>query len=701
MAADVPASPPKNATTQETLDWYKRQYEQLEQELREFQESSKELEAELEKDLDAADKRERALQQKAEGLSYEVEEWKRKYKESKSEANAAQSALEKEITALRETNRTLQLKLRDIEVANDDFERQARNTSSSLEDLESKYNVAIERAVMMEEEIKIGEQERERLRVEAQRLREELSDLKIEAEILQSKLRKHQARGHLTQITTTIAPAPASPLSAASSPLVSTPPDTKSLSTIDTLSEVQDPPSPPMSDASLGKGLRASRNTPVKQTASRPGGCRTPKSSISKSAAAKSSAQATHKANRSISENNLTPKPKPLSSSTSSLTNRPSKGRFDNNSYPMVRTPSSRPSAARAAERPRAPVHRVPPSNSLTHIRTLTAQMQKLEARVQSARSKLPAGPAQPSPKQSPRFNGGIGGIAASVAMRGKKQRGPGASTPNLLDDDNASDISNSHSNPDFRSSTSNLSKHIPRLSTSGLSSTSGVSRIAFGPLPIRHPASAAASTTSTSTATATNVDSEVSRPSSRASSTSYPRPISRAESHSTAASGYMPSSASRPISRTSLPGHGTRTPVGSWPRSSGTLSAYGHGPAHSQASISYSTAEEDELTDDGQRELRPKTTPVRRRTGTLSARDAPDHHHTGIPIPGSGGNRRQSGSSSASRSSVTGSLSLRRPSNAAALGHGHGHNTGYGHGHGSVGGSTTVRKVVDLGETY
>ena len=48
------------------------------------------------------------------------------------------------------------MKLRDIEVANDDFERQARNTTSSLEDVESKYNVAIERAVMMEEEIKIG-----------------------------------------------------------------------------------------------------------------------------------------------------------------------------------------------------------------------------------------------------------------------------------------------------------------------------------------------------------------------------------------------------------------------------------------------------------------------------------------------------------------------------------------------------------------
>lgn len=77
MAADVPGSPlAKNATAEEALAWYKSQYEELEQELKEFQQSSKELEAELEKDLDAADKRERALQQKAEGLSYEVEEWK-------------------------------------------------------------------------------------------------------------------------------------------------------------------------------------------------------------------------------------------------------------------------------------------------------------------------------------------------------------------------------------------------------------------------------------------------------------------------------------------------------------------------------------------------------------------------------------------------------------------------------------------------
>jgi len=75
--AEPPSSPPsENTSVEDALAWYKSQYEQLEAELSEFQASSKELEAELEKDLDAADKRERSLQQKAEGLNYEVEEWK-------------------------------------------------------------------------------------------------------------------------------------------------------------------------------------------------------------------------------------------------------------------------------------------------------------------------------------------------------------------------------------------------------------------------------------------------------------------------------------------------------------------------------------------------------------------------------------------------------------------------------------------------
>ncbi|KAK3322807.1 NUDE protein [Apodospora peruviana] len=599
--AEPPSSPPSADTSvEESLAWYKSQYEQLEHELSEFQASSKELEAELEKDLDAADQRERQLQEKAEGLSYEVEEWKRKYKESKAEANSAQNLLEKEITTLRDSNRTLQLKLRDIEVANDDFERQARNTTSSLEDLESKYNVAIERAVMMEEEIKIGEQERENLRVEAQRLKEELADLKIEAEILQDKIKKQESR-HLSAISTDISilESPTfenSPNSTASSPMITTPPDTKSMSTV-----LQDPPSPPMSDASVP---------------------------LPKIAAAKTPAPASHRKTRLPSaENSVTPRPKQLTSSTSATRALGNRTATAGNA---MRTPAQRTTAATKTPA-RAASHRdrIPPSNSLTHIRTLTAQMQRLEARVQSARSKLPA-PVNTPPRASPR--GGASSVVPSTVTIRSRKRTVGSTTSSV----DATPTDN------FRSSiSSSTSKHMPRLSTSG------VSRLSFGPLPNRNPP---------------NLDSDMSRPSSRASVSSYARPASRTDSHRGGGdSGIMPPP--RPMSRTSL--GGARTPLGVRPRSSLGGSLHGHSQS---MSYSMTTAEVDE-SEGG--ELR---TPSRRGTYSRLEMEAAGlggaASASAIPMPSSSSGRRQSGGGV----SVTG----RRSS------------TGL-----------TARKLEDVGETY
>jgi predicted nucleic acid-binding Zn-ribbon protein len=68
--------PPSSPPTELSPAYYKAQYEQLEHELAEFQASSQELEAELEKDVEAAEKRERVLKEKAEFLGFEVEEWK-------------------------------------------------------------------------------------------------------------------------------------------------------------------------------------------------------------------------------------------------------------------------------------------------------------------------------------------------------------------------------------------------------------------------------------------------------------------------------------------------------------------------------------------------------------------------------------------------------------------------------------------------
>jgi len=540
--AEPPSSPPPSAaaSSEDSLAWYKRQYEQLADELAEFRESSHELEAELEKDLDAADKRQRDLEQKAETIQFEADEWKEKYKHAKAEANSAQNALEKEITTLRDANRTLTLKLRDIEVANDDFERQARNTTSSLEDMESKYNVAIERSVMLEEEVKIGEQERETLRIDAQRLREELSDLRVEAEIMQDKIKKADQR-HLASLETDLS-GPGSPTfdhsprSGASSPLITTPPDEMSLPAIVKDGEhahADVPPSPPMSEASatLPRAGASTLKTPAP----------------------------TRRSRLPSADHSTTPKPKASISATGmrQSTQRSVTG--------TLRTPApARTTSARAAS------HKIPPSTSLNHIRSLTAQMQRLEARVHNARSKLPA-PTFTPPKVSPRSMNGEIPMPSTITMRSRK-RTFGSSTSSTTDE----------------TPSQSTGQHRTRLSTSG------VSRLSFGPLPNR----------------TSNYDTESSRPSSRASTSGGfvrpERPASRSE-------------IARPVSRTSLTG--ARTPMGIRPRSSMSGSMH----SHSQSISSYSDIGEDSLLDE--------RTPSRQ--GGYSGIPAP----SAIPTP-----RRQSG---------------------------------------------------------
>ncbi|PSN72198.1 nuclear distribution protein nude [Corynespora cassiicola Philippines] len=415
MAADDPPSTPPHsgwASMEEELAYYKAQYETLEVELQEFQASSKELEAELEKDVEESEKRERKLQEKVEGLGYQVDEWKTKYKQSKTEANNAQSTLQKEITALRESQRALQLQLRDVEVQNDDFERQTRNQTSSLEDLESKYNVAIERTVMLDEEIKIGEQEREALRIENQRLRDELSDLRIEAEIVQEKLRaaeKAIERHHQRKTSNRLAAdslRPRSPVSetstsatALSSPTnASTPPHSKS----DGGRPDATPPSPPLSEASLT--ARPAPKTPMqkRKTSLAYDPSATPRPALY-------SGRARHSRGPSIS----------------------AKTTASGRSTPSIRTtgPSQRgprPSTGTGTPKPAAGL---PRSGSLYQIRGLIGKMQKLEERVYHARSKLPA-PTTTPPRASPRNGSSLGNhIPSTVTVRSNRKRASGASS--------------------------------------------------------------------------------------------------------------------------------------------------------------------------------------------------------------------------------------------------------------------------------
>lgn len=409
---------------------------------------------------------------------------------------------------------------------------------------------------MMEEEIKIGEQERETLRIEAQRLREELSDLKIEAEIMQGKLKKAESR-HLSSISTDISSLSApeyenSPLSTASSPMISTPPNEVALLPASKLGPVlHEPPSPPMSDASA--------NLPRKSSSM----LRTPAPSSQK------------KSRIPSADRSATPKARSLV-----LTNNVRKPGPGVRAAVATRTPAPNRAANRVTS------HKIPPSTSLNHIRTLTAQMQRLEARVQSARSKLPA-PVNTPPRASPRSSvQGIGQIPSSVTVRSRRR--------------NASSMASSvpEETPTQPNSILGTGKHTSRLSASG------VSRLSFGPLPNR---------SKNYDADNSSVGTGITRPSSRASGSVYARPerpASRNES-------------SRPLSRSSM--SGTRTPMGVRPRSSmGGL----HGHSQSIGHIEFDEMDE--------------RTPSRR--GTYSHLDA-DGGASSIPAPvGIPMARRQSG---------------------------------------------------------
>ncbi|KAK5321353.1 NADH:ubiquinone oxidoreductase [Exophiala xenobiotica] len=433
LSDGVPSSPPRpGATLEESLKYYKAQYELLEAELQEFQASSKELEAELEKDIEASEKRERQLKEKATNLQYEVDEWKAKYKQSKTEASNAQNVLQKEITELRDTNRTLQMRLRDIEVANDDFEKKQRNTESSLEDMEAKYNQTIERSVLLEEEMRSSEQEREDLRIEAQRLRDELSDLKIETDITKEKLRKAEAsaRKNLTlQLINITNSSPRSELSPtttnASSPTFDTPPAKTASSS--GLSDAPTPPSPPISDKSshVSKPL-TTPGIPKRLSAVNGSGVQRPTSSVS-----------------NTRPNGHVRGPSTLSRTGPSSSFRQSLSR---NTLPQR-------SAA------------LPQSASLIHIRNLRGKMQKLEERVHNARSKLPA-PVNTPPKMSPRSGSALGThIPSSVTVRNRKRTGGSTISGVESLPDKAQE---SPSKPKPKPSRLSLSQHQPPSPTRG-----------------------------------------------------------------------------------------------------------------------------------------------------------------------------------------------------------------------------------------
>ncbi|WVQ84646.1 hypothetical protein IAT38_006801 [Cryptococcus sp. DSM 104549] len=180
-------------------------------ELEEFQQSSKELEDEMEQELASNDKQQADLRDKIKRLEVEKEEWRSKHISLQKMHSSTTAAMQREMDNLRsERDKTL-VALRDLEMGNDELERNERVAVSSLLDLESKYNRAIEEKTLLEQDLA----QRDELEAECQRLKDEMRDANNEISILKDQLSRAISTPP-SSISAASASAPMSPVHEAS-----------------------------------------------------------------------------------------------------------------------------------------------------------------------------------------------------------------------------------------------------------------------------------------------------------------------------------------------------------------------------------------------------------------------------------------------------------------------------------------------------
>ncbi|XP_062508176.1 nuclear distribution protein nudE-like 1 [Corticium candelabrum] len=196
------ATPALSSAEEEILYW-RRKAEETEQslqearlELDEFQEGSRELEAELEAQLEQAESKAREMDVLKTRLEMENEALKERLEAVQNESFVMVSSLQEEIATLTLHRDTLQKYVRELEQSNDDLERLQRATVASLEDFDAQLNRAIERNAFLETEL----DDKATLQESVQRLKDEARDLRSElaarAASASEKLRMYTPSDH-------------------------------------------------------------------------------------------------------------------------------------------------------------------------------------------------------------------------------------------------------------------------------------------------------------------------------------------------------------------------------------------------------------------------------------------------------------------------------------------------------------------------
>lgn len=161
----------------------RNELEQAQQEVDEVLESTKEIEAQLELDVTQAEKQLANVRRKNDDLSLDVQDWKERFTKAQKEYEAEVSLLQKELKETKNSYHQVRSQLRDEELKHDDLERQERIVTTSYQDLEEKFHEALERNANLEVEL----EERNSLREECQRLKDEIRDLGAEMAVMKSE----------------------------------------------------------------------------------------------------------------------------------------------------------------------------------------------------------------------------------------------------------------------------------------------------------------------------------------------------------------------------------------------------------------------------------------------------------------------------------------------------------------------------------
>ena len=148
-------------------------------ELKEFQESSRELEEELIQQLTCSENKVKELTSVNQRLQQEKESIQSRLQSISREFQSKVDQLQDQLQQLQVKNETLSSNLRQLEQENDDLERGNRALDTTLQDFQRKFEDLIEQKVFLENELG----EKEGLEVQVQRLKDEARDLKQELAI--------------------------------------------------------------------------------------------------------------------------------------------------------------------------------------------------------------------------------------------------------------------------------------------------------------------------------------------------------------------------------------------------------------------------------------------------------------------------------------------------------------------------------------